>query len=194
MDHLAPTDRPVQELLRRRWSPYAFDPDRDVAEDDLRALFEAARWTMSSFNAQPWRYIVGVRQRQRDVWSQVLSTLVESNQAWAQHVPVLCIGLTRPNFEHNEKPNRAAVHDLGAASANLTFEATARGLMVHQMAGIQPDKVRAVFDIPPELEPVTGIAIGYLGDARHLDEKYAMRDQRPRVRKTIDEFVIRGGF
>lgn len=194
MDHLASTDHLVHELLRKRWSPYAFDPERDVAEEDLRGLFEAARWTMSSFNAQPWRYIVGVRQRNPDVWSQVLSVLVEANQAWAKHVPVLCIGLTRPNFEHNDKPNVAAFHDLGAASANLTFEATARGLVVHQMAGIQHDKVRTVFDIPAELEPVTGIAIGYLGDAKQLDEKYALRDQRPRVRKTIEEFVIRGGF
>jgi nitroreductase len=192
MNHLAPADQPIQELLRKRWSPYAFDPNRDVAEADLRALFEAARWTMSSFNGQPWRYIVGVRARNRDVWERVLSALVPGNQAWAQHVPVLCLGLYRPNFEHNEKSNPTAAHDLGAASANLTFEATARGIHVHQMAGIVPDKAREVFQIPAELEPLTAIAIGYLGDGKNLDEQYAKRDERPRVRKVLDELVIRG--
>jgi len=126
-----PTDYPIHELLEQRWSPYVFDASKDVSEADLSSLFEAARWTMSSYNAQPWRYIVGVRKRSQDIWQRVHDALVEANQVWAQNAPVLALGLAEHNFEYNGKPNKAAVHDLGAASANLTFEATARRLVVH---------------------------------------------------------------
>ena len=193
MSHLAPTDYPIHDLLRQRWSPYAFDPDREVSETDLRALFEAARWTMSSYNAQPWRYIVGVRARNPQVWQRVFSVLVEGNQPWAKNAPVLALALVEHRFEHNGKENKAAIHDLGAASASLTVEASARGLSVHQMIGIEPDKAREAFNITGSLEPFTGLAIGYAGDSSVVAEEYAKRDTRERRRKALADIVIHGG-
>ena len=139
MNRTADTEADIHRLLRDRHSPYAFDPDRGVDEKDVRALFEAARWTMSSFNAQPWRYVVGVKLRDKETWTKIHSVLVEGNQPWAANAPVLALGIVERNFEHNGKPNNTAGHDLGAASACLTLEATARGLVVHQMAGIHHD-------------------------------------------------------
>ncbi len=194
MNRAAPTEHSIHDLLRQRFSPYAFDPDRTVSQADLQALFEAARWAMSSYNAQPWRYIVGVRERDRDVWEQVHGVLVAGNQPWAKNAPVLALGVVEHNFEYNNKPNKAAVHDLGAASASLTFEASARGLCVHQMIGIEPDKAREVFGLSGSLEPLTGLAIGYLGDASVVDQEYAERDSNERQRKPMDELVIRGGL
>ena len=194
MNHTTPTDIPIHDLLRKRWSPYAFDPNRSVSEADLHALFEVARWTMSSYNAQPWRYIVNVREGSPDVWQKVLSILVPGNQPWAKNAPVLALGLIEHNFEYNGKRNKAAVHDLGAASACLTLEATARGLSVHQMIGIEPKKTREVFGITGSLEPFTGLAIGYLGNPSHVDEEYAKRDTRQRERKPLNELIIYGGF
>lgn len=185
---------PIHELLSQRWSPYQFDPQRSVSEADLHALFEAARWTMSAFNAQPWRYIVGVKDRNPAVWQQVLDVLVEGNQAWAQHVPVLALGLITTQFEHNGKDNRWAMHDLGAASANLTFEATHRGLNVHQMAGIEPEKAVTTFDLGEGIVPVTALAIGYAGENPALAEDIAKRDQRPRERKAIEDLLVAGGL
>ena len=187
-----PNDEPIHEILRRRRSPYGFDPSRTIAIGDLRALFEAARWTMSSYNEQPWRYIVGIRDQDTRLWEQVLSVLVEGNQAWARHAPVLALGLAKHPFERNGKPNKAAVHDLGAASASLTFEATARGLSVHQMIGIEPEKARELFALDEGLEPYTGIAIGYAGHPPTLDPKYSERDGEARHRKPLSEILVRG--
>ena len=53
----ANVDHPVHELIAERWSPYAL-AERAVPKEDLLALFEAARWAASSYNEQPWRYIV----------------------------------------------------------------------------------------------------------------------------------------
>ena len=194
MSHTAPTNHPISDLLKGRWSPYSFDPSRTVASADLQAVFEAARWTMSAFNAQPWRYIVGVRATNEALWEQVLNVLVEGNQGWAQHAPVLALGLAVTHFEHNGKENGTAVHDLGAASANLTTEATARGLSVHQMSGIQPQIAIDTFALPADISPITGMAIGYPGSNPALDENIAQRDARPRERKAVSELVLVGSL
>lgn len=189
-----PTDHALSNALSARWSPYSFDSRREVSTDDLAAMFEAARWSASSYNAQPWRYIVGVRKRSQAVWEQVFDVLLEGNQPWAKNAPVLAIGLAEHNFVHNGKPNKAALHDLGAASASLTFEATTRGMVVHQMIGIDPDKARAVFKPGDSIEPLTALAIGYAGDAGSVDEEYAKRDSKKRERIPINEIIIQGGL
>jgi nitroreductase len=186
----ATPDYSIHELLARRWSPYAF-ADRAVAEDDLRSLFEAARWAPSSYNEQPWSYIVATKANPAE-FGRLLSCLVEGNQAWAQAAPVLALGCTSLRFSLNNQPNAAAVHDLGLASASLTLEATARGLFVHQMIGILPDKARELYRIPEHVQPLTGLAIGYAADPEALPEKYRERDLATRVRKPLAEFVFAG--
>lgn len=184
----ATPDHPIHELIARRWSPYAF-ADRPVAVDDLRSLLEAARWAASSYNEQPWSYILATKDNPGD-FQRLLSCLVEGNQAWAQAAPVLALGCTSLNFKRNNKPNAAAVHDLGLASATLTLEATARGLVVHQMIGILPDKARETYNIPEGVQPLTGLAIGYPAEPTALPEKFKERDLAPRTRKPLAEFVF----
>src|SRR4051794_29244909 len=188
----ASPENPIHELLAKRWSPYAF-ADRPVPEDDLRSLFEAARWAASSYNEQPWSYIVSTKA-DPGAFERLLSYLVEGNQAWARAAPVLALGCTNPRFALNNKPNAAAVHDLGLAGASLTLEATARGLSVHQMIGILPDRARELYRIPEGVQPMTGLAIGYAADPDTLPEKYRERDLAPRARKPQAEFVFGGEY
>ena len=106
----ASADYPIHDLLAERWSPYGFQ-DRPVPEADLRALFEAARWAASAYNEQPWNYMLAAKENPEE-FQRLLSCLVEPNQAWAKAVPALALGVVKLNFSHNDKPNRAAVHDL----------------------------------------------------------------------------------
>jgi len=186
----ATTDYPIHELIARRWSPYAFS-DQPVSADDLRSLFEAARWAPSSYNEQPWSYIVATKADGAE-FQRLVSCLVEGNQAWAKAAPVLALGCTSLRFALNGKPNAAAIHDLGLASASLSLEATARGLFVHQMIGILPDKAREVYEIPEGVQPLTGLAIGYAAKAESLPEKLKERELAPRSRKRLAEFVFGG--
>lgn len=183
-------DHPIHKLIAKRWSPYTFS-DRPVSTADLRSLFEAARWAASSYNEQPWSYVVALKQ-DKDAFQALLSCLVEGNQAWAAAAPVLAIGCTSLKFARNGQPNAAATHDLGLASANLTFEATARGLFVHQMIGIHPHKAREIYRIPESVQPLTGLAIGYAADPDTLPDKYQERDLAPRGRKPVSEFLFSG--
>src|SRR5437763_15662504 len=190
MNYRAATDHPVHDLIAARWSPYAF-AERPVAKADLLSLFEAARWAPSSFNEQPWSYLVATRDEPEE-YARLLSCLVEGNRAWAQAAPVLALGCTSLNFTRNGQPNAAAVHDLGLASASLVLEATARGLAVHQMIGILPDRAREVYQIPEGVQPLTGLAIGYAGDPAALPEKLRERDLARRPRKPLTAFVFTG--
>jgi nitroreductase len=184
----AKTEYPIQDFVAKRWSPYGF-ADRDVSEADLHSLFEAARWAASSFNEQPWSYIVATSAQEAE-FARLLSCLVEANQSWAKAAPVLALGVATLNFKRNNKPNRVAIHDLGLATGNLVAEATARGLWIHQMGGILPDRAREIYGIPEGSEAVTGIAIGYAGDPETFPEEIRKRDLAPRERKPQREFVF----
>lgn len=184
----------IHELFVQRRSPYAFAPDKQVSEEDMGAVFEAARWTMSSYNAQPWRYIVARKDSDPELWDQVFDTLVEGNKGWAKNAPVLVLGIVEHVFEYNGKTNKAAIHDLGAASAFLTLEATARGLIVHQMIGIEPDKAKETFGLTDTQEAFTALAIGYPGKPEDLEETFAQRDSKPRERKALADIILSGGL
>ncbi len=181
---------PVQDIISGRWSPYAFD-ERLIDDADLLSLFEAARWAASAYNEQPWRFIVATRN-ELESFEEMLTCLVDANSAWAHHASALAIGVVSLNFAHNGKANAMATHDLGLASATLTVEAGARGIQVHQMSGILPDRARELFDIPEDFAAVTALAIGYPGEAPDHGEGIRERDQMPRSRRPLTETLFTG--
>lgn len=190
MEKPAPTDNPIHELLRRRWSPRAFAA-RMVEPEKLRSLWEAARWAPSCFNEQPWSLIIATREDKTD-YDRLLSCLTESNRTWAHHAPVLMLSVAKLYFEEDGKPNRHAFHDVGLAVENLAIQAVALNLFVHQMAGFSIERAREQFGIPERYEPVAMIAVGYPGDPSILPDRLREREFRPRSRKAITEFVFSG--
>jgi nitroreductase len=189
MHKSAPTEIPIHELIRERWSPRAF-LDKSVPPEILRSLFEAARWAPSSNNEQPWVYLVTTKDDTEN-FEKMVGVLVEFNANWAQHAPVLALSVAHLMMRDG-KPNRVALHDVGSASAQLTFEANSRGLSVHQMAGFYVEKAREAFGIPPDWEPVAAMAMGYPGSPDALPQRLRERELAPRTRKPLEEFVMTG--
>ena len=183
----AATDHPVHDVIAARFSPYGF-AERPVADTDLRSLFEAARWAPSSFNEQPWHFLVARREETR-AFERLASCLIDFNRSWAATSSALVLTAVRRNFAANGAPNPAAVHDLGLATAGLMFEAVARGLRVHAMIGIHPERTRQRCDIPDGFDPLTALALGYPGTPATLPEKLRERDRSPRRRRPLGEFV-----
>ena len=190
VEKLAATQYPVHELIQRRWSPRAF-AERSVDPATLLSLLEAARWAPSCFNEQPWRYLLATRENPAE-YERMLACLVDGNQLWAKQAPVLMLSVAKLAFAHNGQPNRHAYHDVGAASAYLTFEATALGLYVHQMAGILVDRARETYAIPDGFEAVAGIALGYLGDPGTLPEALREREIMPSTRQPLEAMIFGG--
>ncbi len=192
MRKIAPTQYPVHELTRERWSPRAFS-DKPVAPEILQSLFEAARWAPSCSNEQPWAFLVGVKG-DGDTFQRILGTLVDGNQVWAKNAPVLVIAVSELAFARNGQPNRNAFYDTGAAVSQLTTEATSCGLFVHQMAGFDPRKVVEAFAIPNGWEPISVFALGYLGDPQTLPDTFRERELAPGKRKPLHDFVMSGNW
>ena len=187
----APAAAPISDLISHRWSPRSFDA-KPVEKEKLRSLFEAARWSASSYNAQPWAFIVATKDDPEN-YKKVLSTFVEFNQSWAKNAPVVAISVAAHKMPHDGSQNRHAFHDVGQAAATLALQATSLGLQVHQMAGIDPNKAREVFGTPEHFEAVAGIALGYPGDPMTLPEG-RLRDNETgkRERKEASSFVFTG--
>jgi nitroreductase len=190
MEKLAQTDYPILEILKRRWSPRAFS-NQMVEPEKLRSLFEAARWAPSSFNEQPWSFILATKQYPEE-HARVVSCLSEKNQQWARLAPVLLVSVAKLNFDRTGKPNRHAFYDLGMAVGNLMVQATVLDLFVHQMAGFSPERVTEIYGVPASFEPVAAIAIGYGGEVEDLPEAFRESEVGPRSRKPIQSFVFQG--
>jgi len=192
MEKPAGTDHPIHDLLRRRWSPRAFS-NQQVMPETLASLFEAVRWAPSSDNEQPWHFLVATKDRPEE-FDRLLGCLKDGNIRWVKNAPVLLITVTRLRFEEDQSLNRHAFHDIGLAVANLTVEAMSRGLFVHQMAGLFPEKVKEVYGIPDGFEAVTAVALGYPGDPATMSEDLRRREMAARTRKPLTSFVFEGAW
>lgn len=192
MEKPASTEYPIIDVAKRRWSPYGLAP-KVITAQKIRSLMEAARWAASSYNEQPWRFILAPRTDEA-AFEKALGCLVEANQAWAKNAGLLILTAVSNSFSQNGKPNRVAEHDLGLAAGNLSLQATAMGLFVHQMAGIDQDKVRSTYAIPDGYTPMTAIAVGYGASLDEMPEDMRQRDEGERSRLPFDEFVFGGAW
>jgi nitroreductase len=183
----APAVPGVIEEILARWSPRAFS-HKPVSHKDLKKIFEGARWAASSYNEQPWRFLVG--HRGDSTYQKIFDSLVEFNQGWAKSASVLILSAASKHFAHNESPNQYAIHDTGAATAYLVLQATALGLHAHSMAGFDPEKARAAFGIPDTYHIGAVTALGHLGDVDSLPEGLREQELSPRQRKPLAEFVF----
>jgi nitroreductase len=183
----APTEHPVLEVLAERWSPRAFDAENAIDEAKLAASLEAARWTPSANNSQPWRFIVA--RRGTALHAQVVDALVGFNQAWAVNAAVLVVAVAETATEDGT-PITHALYDLGQAVAHFSVQAHHEGLLVHQMSGFDPEAVREFADLEPRFSAVTVFAVGEFGDVTALPEVLQQRETAPRVRRPIAETVI----
>lgn len=192
MRKTAPSDHAIHELIGERWSPYWFD-NRPISNSDMCAIMEAARWAPSSYNEQPWCFLMSNRE---DVGrhAPMVECLIEGNRTWAREAPILLLGLTHRSFAQSGEPNPACEHDLGLAAASLTLEASARGIQVHQMSGILRARIRETYRVPADVTPLTALALGYCAAAKDVPDRYQDRQNRARERKPLSSFVYAGSW
>lgn len=181
---------PLHPLIIRRKSTRAFS-GKPVESEKLRSVLEAARWAPSSSNIQPWKFIVATKE-QPENYKRLLGLLTEQNRIWAANAPVLILSTAKITHEFGERPNKFALHDVGLASANMTFQAMSLGLAVHQMGGFNAEKAKTVLNIPQDFEPVAMIALGYRDTADLLPQHLRERELAPRVRKDLSELAYDG--
>lgn len=182
----APTDQPILEVIKNRWSGLAF-ADQPVEKEKMTIILEAARWSASSFNEQPWQFVIGYKG---DALHQKLADCLVEGNSWAKVAPVLILSIAKTFFAHGHKPNRHYMHDTGMATTHLFLQAADLGLMTHGMAGFDVNKARQYFKIDDDYEPGAMIALGYHGKTEDLpDPAWQERERAPRIRKEKEELI-----
>jgi nitroreductase len=189
---LAQTSESINDVIASRWSPRAFDADKAVTRERITALLEAARWAPSCFGDEPWRFLVFDKARDPESWHKARACLVEGNQVWADRAPILMASVADSRFRRNGKPNRWGMYDTGAAAISLCLQATAQGMIAHQMGGFDAEKLAVSFGIPDGFTPMAMIAIGYEGDPDRLPEGPKEAELADRLRQTLDKIAFSG--
>ncbi|HSV65268.1 MAG TPA: nitroreductase family protein [Mycobacteriales bacterium] len=182
-----PSDVRLHPLIAERWSPRALDPTRDIADMQLVAVLEAARWAPSSGNRQPWRFLVG--RRGDETFTGISATLFEGNQVWASNAAALVLACAVTHAPDGTALTHAP-YELGMAVAQLCLQAQDEGLVAHQMAGFDAEKAALVFTIPDHVRAYAVIALGYLADPGSLPEHLRARETARRERRRVREFAF----
>ncbi len=178
----------IIDPIKNRWSPVIFS-DKNIDNETMRVLFEAARWAPSSYNDQPWRYVYA--HRGSSEFNKIVDGLMEANAVWAKHASVLIITMSEKNYSiFPDKENYHSLYDLGAANAFLMNQATAMGLFTHSMGGIFRDVLQRNFNLSDSLHISSVIALGYHGSIEGKPIDWVQREKSPRSRREVGEFVL----
>ncbi len=191
MDKPAITNKTIHPIIKKRWSPRSFE-DRAIEKDKLQRIFDAGRWAPSSFNEQPWRFMLGLKGGQ--TWDKIYESLVDFNQQWAKLAPLLVLTIGKKTSSRNNAENRVFQYDVGQSVAYITFQAYEEGLVMHQMSGFSKEKAAELFEIPEDYEPLTVFAMGYQGEPERLDGDFVSMEKAPRQRKELPELVFSENF
>lgn len=187
---MSESDHTVNPLILARRSSYAFDP-RPLTRDQIHVLFEAARWAPSSFNEQPWRFLIATRESPGD-HERLLSLMVDWNRTFAGRAPLVGLAAAKLSFSKNGKPNRHAMHDVGLAAENLALQAVAMGLQSYMVAGFDVDRAAELIGPQEDWIPVAMFVVGYAGRIEDLPERYGHAESKARTRLSLSEIVYDG--
>lgn len=186
------TQADIHDIIALRWSPVGFDVNQPVTQMQIMSMLEAARWAPSCYGEQPWRFIVADKNANAAAWQVAFDCIVPGNQKWAMNAPLLILVCADMQFSHNEKHNRWAGYDTGAAVMGLSLQATSLGLFTHQMGGFDGDKARQDFNIPTQIDLMAMVAVGHGVDADGLPEDLKQRQLNARNRKDLGELFYDG--
>ena len=176
-------------VLAERWSPRSFDATYTLTQHELLSVLEAARWSESANNAQPWRFAVVTRNDAKH--AEVSATLSGWNQTWAPVASaIILVGAKKLTADGSV--NLMARYDSGLAVSKLVIQAQELGLHTHQMAGLDAAKAAEVLGLPSDYEFIVSLAIGKVAPAELLAEPLHEREIAPRTRLELDEIVFYG--
>ncbi len=189
MNHIkrAITKYPVLDIIKNRWSPRSFST-KEIDEASMQTILEAATWSFSSNNEQPWRFVVA--HKGTDLFNSIYTTLFPGNQPWNKNTAAFILSLKKKNIGDTDKPNAIALHDVGAANMLLTLQANSIGIYTHLIGGFDKNKASEILKLDESFEPVVLIALGYPDAAEKLDEPFKSREIEPRKRIAVDELIL----
>ncbi len=186
---IANTKYNVHELFKNRWSALSYS-DKPLHDEEILTMIEAASWSFSSSNVQPWRFIYALKGS--ETFQKILDTLMPGNVTWAKNAGAFVVGIAKTNLDKEGNPlNAAAELDLGSAYMLLILQALTMKIYAHPMGGFDKTKLSTTFELEQNLKPMVVIALGYLDAAEKLNDPYLTRELSPRTRKPLNEIILK---
>ena len=167
------------ELMYNRQSCRGYDESREVEQEKLEAVLEAARVAPSACNGQPYHFTVCRGEKAKEV---AKATQGMGMNKFASQAPVLIV-VSEEGYVKSAavgaklKNNDFRSIDIGIAVAYLTAAATEQGLSTCILGWLDDDKLRAACDLKHSARLV--ITLGYAKD----------ETIRPKKRKALEELV-----
>ena len=168
------------EIAKLRQSCRSYDETKDVENEKLEAVLEAARIAPSACNGQPYHFTVCRGEKAKEV---AKATQGMGMNKFASQAPVLIVVSEEPYIKSaalgaKVKGNDYRSIDIGIATAYLTAEATAQGISTCILGWLDDEKIRKICDFSHPVRLV--ITLGYAKETDVLREK---------KRKPLDELV-----
>ena len=167
------------EIALTRQSCRSYDETREVEQEKLDSVLEAARLAPSACNSQPYHFTVCRGQAAKEV---AAATQGMGMNKFSSQAPVLIV-ISEATYNKSAalgakvKGNDYRSIGIGITTAYLTAEATAQGLSTCILGWFDDDKVRKICGIDQSVRLV--ITLGYAKDE-------ALRNKK---RKDISELV-----
>ncbi len=168
------------EIAKARQSCRSYEAGREVEEEKLSAILEAARLAPSACNGQPYQITVCTGEAARQV---AAATQGMGMNKFASQAPVLLVLSEMPYVKSaalgaKVKGNDYRSIDIGIVAAYLTAEAAAQGLGTCILGWLDDDKIRGICELKYPVRLV--ITLGYPAD-----------QPRAKKRKDMDALVKR---
>jgi nitroreductase len=188
LENIAACEYEIFALLKQRYSPRTFK-EAPVKKEHIKQLFEAARWSASSNNIQPWRFIYA--EKNTRAYDKIMSCLNDFNSEWAINAPLLILTAYKEDTD-DDVNNFHALHDLGLAIGGMTMQAQYMGIGLHSMAGVDWEQAQDIFNVPEGYHISTAIAAGYYGgQIEKLSEELQEQEIKERKRIKQDDFAFK---
>jgi len=188
LGNIADTNHEIFALLKQRYSPRTFREEK-IKKGQLNQLFEAARWSASSNNLQPWRFIYA--EKGSEAFDKIVDCLSDFNKKWAPEAPLLMLAIYKETTDEG-KENFHALHDLGLCLGSMSVQAQYLDIGLHHMAGVDWKKAEKEFNVPDGYHVSSAIAVGYYGgQLDKLPKKLQESEQADRQRIPQEDFAFK---
>jgi nitroreductase len=163
----------LAETLPDRWSPTAWDGAHVMTSAEVERLVEAARWSPSAGNSQPWSFVTA--RRDDHLHRRLVPLMTASSRRWAPAASLLVVNVCHRYVEGTDwDSSEFAEYDLGQSVAYMTLQAHSMGLSARQFRAFDRERVHEELGLPAHWVAMTMTAIGRPADAAPAD-----RSRRP---------------
>lgn len=145
----------ILEEIKNRFSVRDY-LDKDVNENDLNEILEAARLAPSACNYQPWKFIVVRDKEKREALYYACK-----RQDFVRKAPVIIVGcrvgIAFPMFKNSD----SGILDVGIALTNMTLQAVKLNLGTCWIGAFYEEEVKKILSIPDNATVVAILTLGY---------------------------------